>query len=71
MEDHTRRVSIPEYGNGAPNAQETNLFRNFSKLALSGKPDTSWADIALKTQQVMDACLESAHQDGKFVALTA
>ena len=69
MEDHTRRVSIPEYGNGAPNAQETNLFRNFSQLALSGKPDTSWAGIALKTQQVMDACLASAHQDGKLVEL--
>ena len=71
MEDHTRRISISEYGNGAPNAQETNLFRNFSQLALSGKPDTSWTDITLKTQQVMDACLASAHQDGKLVELKA
>ena len=67
MEDHTRRVSVSEYGNGAPNSQETNLFRNFSHLALSGKPDTSWDNITLKTQLVMDACLASAHQDGKLV----
>lgn len=69
MEDHTRRVSVPEYGNGAPNSQETNLFRNFSSLALSGKPDTSWGDIALKTQQVLDACLTSAHQDGTLLSV--
>ena len=69
MEDYTRRVSIPEYASGAPNAQETNLFRNFSKLALSGKPDESWGQIALQTQRVMEATLASARQDGKLVEL--
>lgn len=69
MEDHTRRVSIPEYANSSPNAQETNLFRHFAQLALSGQPDKKWADIALQTQQVLDACLASAHQDGKLVEL--
>lgn len=67
MEEHTRRVAIAEYGNGAPNAQETNLFRNFSQLALSGKPDESWGQIALQTQRVMEATLTSAHQNGKLV----
>lgn len=67
MEDHTRRVAIPEYGNSAPNAQETNLFRNFSQLVLSGKIDESWGQIALQTQQVMEATLASARQDGKLV----
>jgi predicted dehydrogenase len=69
MEEHTRRVSIPEYGNSAPNAQETNLFRNFSNLALSGKPDESWGQIALQTQRVMEATLASARQDGKLVTV--
>jgi predicted dehydrogenase len=69
MEQHTRRVALPEYSDSAINSQETNLFRNFAHLALSGKPDDSWSDIALKTQQVLDACLASARQDGKPVEL--
>jgi len=69
MENHTRTVAIREYANSHPTAQETNLFRNFAKLALSGKPDSSWGDISLKTQQVVEACLESAKQNGKTVTL--
>ena len=69
MEDHTRRVAVPEYSNGWANSQETNLFRNFSHLVLSGKTDNSWPEIALKTQQVLDACLQSARQGGKTVDL--
>ena len=69
MEEHTRRYAVYEYSNNAPSAQETNLFRNFSELVLRGKPDDFWADIALKTQQVMDACLASARQDGKTIEL--
>ena len=69
MEEHTRRHSVYEYSNNAPSAQETNLFRNFSELVLRGQPDDFWADIALKTQQVMDACLASARQDGKTIEL--
>jgi predicted dehydrogenase len=69
MEDHTRRVAVPEYSNGWPNSQETNLFRNFSKLVLSGKIDPSWAEIALQTQRVVDACLASSREYGKLVEL--
>ncbi|HLQ45875.1 MAG TPA: gfo/Idh/MocA family oxidoreductase, partial [Planctomycetaceae bacterium] len=69
MEEHTRRVAVRESSNNAVSAQETNLFRTFSKLALSGKPDYFWADIALKTQQVMDVCLASARQDGKLIEM--
>ena len=68
-EEHTRRHAVYEYSNNAPSAQETNLFRNFAELVLSGKRDDFWADIALKTQQVMDACLTSARQDGKTIEL--
>ena len=69
LEDHSRRVAVSEYSSGWGNAQETNLFRNFSQLVLSGKPDYMWADIALKTQQVSDACLASARENGKIVEL--
>ncbi len=67
MEEHTRRVTLPEYSNGRGNSQETNLFRNFSHMVLSGKIDFTWADIAVQTQQIVDGCLASAHQNGKLI----
>jgi hypothetical protein len=45
------------------------MFATFAKLALSGKPDGFWGQIALKTQQVLDACLSSARADGRIVEL--
>ena len=69
MERHDRTVSAPEYGGSHPTAQETGLFRNFGDLVLSGKPDPRWGDIALKTQQVLMACIESSKKDGARVEL--
>lgn len=69
MEEHTRHYAVREYSDSKPEAQETNLFRNFSALALSGKTDDFWPSISLKTQQVMNACLESARNGGEEVAL--
>lgn len=60
MEKHLRTVSVPEYSNNAETAQETKLFRNFGHLVLSGKLDSHWPEISLKTQQVLDAALSSA-----------
>jgi predicted dehydrogenase len=60
MEPNRRRVVIPEYSNSHANAQETNLFRDFSAQIQSGKLNTDWPEIAFKTQAVMEACLESA-----------
>ena len=65
MEQHTRRVAEREYSNRAENAQETNMFRKFAELALSGRPDASWGEMVLRTQQVLDACLQSARSDGR------
>ncbi len=70
MEGHSRRVAVHEYSDSAPTAQETNLFRTFSTLVLGGEPDPHWPEIALKTQQVIDACLASAHAGGKEIAIT-
>ena len=47
------------------------MFRSFADLALSGKPDFFWGEIALKTQQVLDACLQSARSGGRMVELDA
>jgi predicted dehydrogenase len=71
MEDHRRRVAVHEYSNSAPNAQEANMFRKFAALALSGGPDESWGAMVLKTQRVLDACLQSALSEGRTVELAA
>ncbi|HEU6448710.1 MAG TPA: Gfo/Idh/MocA family oxidoreductase [Verrucomicrobiae bacterium] len=55
-----RRVTIPEHGNGHQTAQEANMFRNFANQIFSGKLNDNWPMWALKTQKVLDACLESA-----------
>ena len=69
MNARTQRYALPEYSNNAPNSQETALFRNFAALALGGNPDSHWPDIALKTQQILDACVASSRQDGRVVSL--
>lgn len=60
---HARRVAVAEHGNGHPSAQEANMFRNFADQVLSGKLNEDWPMWALKTQQVIDACLASARQN--------
>lgn len=69
MEDHTQRIAVHEYSNAAPGAQEANMFATFAQLVFSERPDPSWGDMALKTQQVLDACLASARRGGQIVAL--
>ena len=69
MERHTQRHVTPEFANSAASAQETKLFRKFAELALSGKPDNHWPEISLKTQKIMDACLESARSGSQPVAI--
>ncbi len=71
MAGHRRRVAVHEYSNGAPNSQEANMFRTFARLALSGKPDDSWGTMALKTQEVLDACLQSAAANGQVIPMAA
>jgi predicted dehydrogenase len=67
MEGHTRRVAVREYSEGVAGAQEANMIHAFSDLVASKKLDPTWGDIALKTQLVLDACLQSARDGGKLV----
>jgi predicted dehydrogenase len=60
MKDLSQTLTIDEQSHSHPNAQETNLFRNFSANVIDGKPDRFWSDIALQTQQVLDAIMEDA-----------
>jgi predicted dehydrogenase len=69
MERREQRVVTQEYGNSHPTAQETRMFRNFGDLVLGGKVDPQWGEISLKTQKVMMACLESARDGSRSVAL--
>ena len=70
MEPRARRISVPEHSNSHPTAQESNLFRNFANQVRSGSHNEAWPEIALKTQQVMEACLESARAGGRPVELS-
>jgi predicted dehydrogenase len=65
LEPNVRRWTVLEYSNSHPSAQESNLFRNFAEQAQSGSLNESWPDLALKTQQVMQACRESSAVGGQ------
>ena len=69
METHPRRYAVHEYSDGAASAQETNMVRRFGELVLGGQPDPTWGEIALQTQEVLDACVRSAADDGRAVAV--
>lgn len=64
-----QRYAAFETSNNANNSQEVKMLRRFSEIVLSGKIDSHWPEIALKTQQVLDALVESAGNDGKPVNL--
>ncbi|MBI5774400.1 MAG: Gfo/Idh/MocA family oxidoreductase [Verrucomicrobia bacterium] len=69
MESHARRVAVAEHSDSHATSQETNLFRNFTAQVRSGQLNEAWPDMALKTQQVVNACLDSARDGGRVVEL--
>ena len=69
MEPRTRRLATAEYSNSHPTSQETNLFRDFSSQVQSGKLNEVWPAMAYRTQQVMNACFESARASNRCVEL--
>lgn len=60
MEPHRQRWAVNEYSNSHPTSQETNLFRQFGGQIRSGSLNREWPQWALKTQQLVHACEESA-----------
>lgn len=69
MQERRVEESVDEPGNNAVGAQETAMFRAFSERVLSGQIDPHWPEITLKTQRVLDACLQSARQGSVPVAV--
>lgn len=63
MKPNFTKHQVSEYSNSFPNAQESNLFRNFAMQVLSKELNADWPDQALMTQQVLDACYQSALDD--------
>lgn len=51
--------------NAAAASQQSTMIRNFAKQVFSGKLNQEWPESALKTQAVMNACLEAARKGGK------
>ncbi len=70
MEPHLTRFAVREYDANQGSAQEVKLFRAFSDIVLSGARVESWPTWTLNTQIVLDACFESAKQDGAAVRLS-
>lgn len=60
MEARRRVFAVDEYSNSHVNAQEALMFAAFSRNVLERTIDPEWGQIALKTQQVLDACLKDA-----------
>lgn len=56
---HSQRCTVAEYAAGEANSQEVQMVRRLGQAARTGELDPRFADIALKTQQVLDACRRS------------
>lgn len=69
MENHLSRHAVHEVDANHGSAQEVCMFRNFSDLVLSGRRDDAWPDWTLKTQKMLDACFQSANNDGSAIKL--
>ncbi|HWV99434.1 MAG TPA: Gfo/Idh/MocA family oxidoreductase [Candidatus Acidoferrum sp.] len=67
MQPHLRRWVVKERSHSHPTAQESQLFRHFAEQVQSGTLNPLWPEMALKTQQVMQACRESARHQGRPV----
>ena len=59
---------VGEHSQSRAMAQEANMIRNFASQVRSGKLNLEWPEMALKTQQVMDACLDSARAGGRTIS---
>jgi predicted dehydrogenase len=65
MEHHPSRHAVREYDAGQESSQEVRMIRTFAELTQSGKLSDEWPDWTLKTQKVLDVCMESARRGGE------
>jgi predicted dehydrogenase len=69
MQPHCRRWVVKERSHSHPTAQESQVFRHFAEQVKSGTLNPLWPEMALKTQQVMQACRESSRSLGRPVGV--
>ncbi|GIW94965.1 MAG: oxidoreductase [Pirellulaceae bacterium] len=69
MVKREQRYAAKEYDSGTRESQETAMVRTFSEYVLSRHIDETWPRWTLSTQKVLDACRQSAYQDGKLIEL--
>lgn len=69
MQDRSVAVRTDEHGNGHSSAQETRMIECFSQNVIEKHVDDHWSQVALKTQTIANACLDSARKDGQFVTI--
>jgi len=67
MKPRCRRWVVKERSHSHPTAQESQLFHHFAEQVQSGKLNPLWPEMALKTQQVMQACRDSSRTQGQPV----
>jgi predicted dehydrogenase len=67
MQPRRLRWVVRERSHSDPTAQESQLFHHFAERVKSGTLNPLWPEMALKTQQVMQACRESSRSQGRPV----
>ena len=65
----SQSIAIPEYASGESNAQEVNMVRRFAEIVQSDSLDSFYPELSLKTQMILDACCQSAAENGIAVEL--
>lgn len=70
MEHHSKRFATTEYSSAFAGSQEVRLIEEFARLAKS-QPSPVWPNWTMKTQRVLDACWQSAGNDGRAVEIEA
>jgi predicted dehydrogenase len=66
---HSDRKAVAEYPSGEPNAAEVNMVRRMAQCVISGERDPLYPELAIKTQQILDACRRSDAAGGQSIAL--
>lgn len=66
---HTKLHGVKEQASGEATSQEVRMIRHFADEALHQRIDTRAADIAVKTQVVLDALRRSDAKEGSWVEI--
>jgi predicted dehydrogenase len=66
---HSTSHAVWEHDSGEVDSQEVRMIRSFGEAILHGSPCVRASEIALKTQQVLDALRRSDVEHGKWISL--